>query len=525
MYAFFGFLKRLWMAMGMPCEHTVRNIRHGWLGNLWPSQEQRVQPSTMTIVHRPHPKKSDVAVVITCHNYADYLPKAIASILAQTVQPSDILLVDDASSDETRECTERFADQGVRYLRVEHGNVSKTRNSGAEVTSCTFLLFLDADDTLRADYIEESLKQMTGPEVAIVYHDRQNVGENKHYIKTPEYHYASLTESNYISSHALIRRQAFDLVGGYRELRYGLEDWDFYRRVLRLPFIAKRGNSLIYYNVHKDSMLQTLIRNTHQSYANDAAIAQHPLTIFTPFAGRADVLDRYVEGLRSLEWDPTMIRLHWYDTSGNAAFEERLRDTMKTLRFGQVTYTNAPLPALWKRTPQTLIEERIREADTTEYYYELAVARAYNEMITQCSTEYMLTLEDDIRLQPDTLKLLSDCMDRDVAAVIAPYLCGFYPRTVVWHLNEKHEQETFKTFGTGTQQVDGSGFGCTLFRLSMLRKVAPIVTGVKNTPKQWYDQMTYLRLAHHGKILCNWDAKVEHMQTERYAEKLYPSFT
>ena len=146
-------------------------------------------------------------------------------------------------------------------------------------------------------------------------------------------------------------------------------------------------------------------------------------------------------------------------------------------------------------------------------------------MITQCSTEYVLTLEDDIRLQPDTLKLLSDCMDRDVAAVIAPYLCGFYPRTVVWHLNEKHEQETFKTFGTGTQQVDGSGFGCTLFRMSMLRKVAPILTGVKNTPKQWYDQMTYLRLAQHGKILCNWEAKVEHMQTERYAEKLYPSFT
>ncbi len=525
MYAFFALLKRGWTAAGEPWAGSVRHIRHAILGRWWPSDRSYfpapVKPVS-SIVEK-NTATADIAVIIPCHNYGKFLSRAIDSVLAQTLQPKDILVVDDSSTDDTKDVALRYSGQGVRYLRVEHRSLSHTRNSGALATESKYLLFLDADDYLQEDYLASCLKEMTGPEVAVVYCDRQQFGDNTFYMKTPEYDYDLLTRGNYISSHSLILRQAFDLVGGFRQIDHSLEDWDFYRRVLALPFVARKGTSLVHYNVHEDSMLQTLVKGPHWSYAHEAAIMHHPITIFTPFAGRMEVFERYLEGLLNLECDQSMIHLHWYNTSDNPAFDAHLRSAIARLPFGSVTYTKAPLPALWNRTPEMLIKNRITKMDETEYYYQLAVVRAFNEMISRSQTEYILTLEDDMHLQPETLKLLAGSMERDTAAVVAPYKSGFYPRYEIW-MPEGTLTRHFTEKQTGIREVGGSGFGCTLFRTDMLKKVAPIFTGVRDTPKQWYDQATYLRLARHGKILCNWDAEVEHMQTERYKETLSPAF-
>jgi glycosyltransferase involved in cell wall biosynthesis len=472
-------------------------------------------------VNIPH----DVAVIIPCHNYAHFLKDAIESILAQTTKPSDILVIDDASNDDPANVVLEYKTHGVRIVRTDNRSLSRTRNLGAELTKSAYLLYLDADDMLAPNYIERCLDAMTKPGIAFAYPDMQWFGEEKRHIRSPEFESEALLRSNFASSNALIRRQAFDIVGGYRDIAHSLEDWDFYKRLIQAGFQGARANTIAHYRIHRNSMVNVHNRSSHKNYCNDAALLHTPITIFTPFAGREEVFDRYFAGLHALKFNPAYIQLHWCNTSSDPRFDRLLRTKITALPFARCIYTHAPLPPLWNHTPHTLIRHRIKNTDDADYYYQLAVVRAFNEAIKTCTTEYMLTLEDDMILSPDTLIQLLQTMQWNTAAVIAPYRSGFFPRFEVWMPKSNGTVSHFKERKTGVQEVGGCGLGCTLFRSTDLRAIAPLFTGVRNTPMQWYDQLTYERLAHRGKILCNWDVTVEHLKTERHAEGLVTHFT
>ncbi|MBM3230955.1 glycosyltransferase family 2 protein [Candidatus Peregrinibacteria bacterium] len=472
-----------------------------------------------------HTLPCDVAVIIPCHNYAHVLSRAIECVLAQTKTPRDILVVDDASNDHPEFVTERYSNRGVRYVRTEHRSLAKTRNLGAKMTQSEFLLFLDPDDTIPADYIERCLTVLQDRSVAAAYPNIQYSGERTDYAEAPGFDAEGLLRSNYIPSTALIRRQAYDLVGGYRDVPHALEDWDFYRRVVGMGYRAAKADTTMGYTIHAASLVHKHNAHPSRSYARDAALEHCDVTIFTPFAGRREIFERYCDALRSLDWNRGNIRLHWYNTSDDGEFDLLLRSAITRMPFAEVRYTKAPLPDAWLHTPESLIRKRIKDLDDAEYYYQLAVVRAYKHMIQTCSTEYVLTLEDDIAIRPDTLKRLTEGLDWNVAAVIAPYRSGFFPRYEVWTPNADGTVTNFREKGTGMQEVGGCGFGCTLFRMSDLQNIAPLFTGVKSRPMQWYDQISYTRLKAYGKILCNWDAEVEHMATERFTEGLATTFT
>lgn len=504
----FRFAADRWNEAGKPFASTARWMRHGFLKPFFPL-----------------PIDDRIAVIIPCHNYGQYLSRAIDSVLNQTLKPAEILVVDDASTDDTAEIAARYADRGVSYLRVENRNLAATRNSGAAATVSPFLMYLDADDYLDRHYIRRCLDQFDHHNVGLAYGDMQEFGEGTVRRVVPPFDVDQFTRSNYIGSHALIRRQAFDLVGGYRVLPTVMEDWDFYRRVIHAGFTARKAKTHLYYNVHHDSMLQKHVRSPHYSYINDAALLYHPITIFTPFNGRLEVLDAYLAGLRSLDIDPAFVHLFWYNTSDDEAFDQRLRKESATLPFASVRYMHDPLPEIWRHTTQSLLEGRIGNVRNADYYYQLAVVRAYNTMIASCTTEYALTLEDDNIVESDTLKGLLGCMKFNTAAVIAPYRSRFFPRYEVWDHTEKGGIVHRKEKGTGVEEVGGCGFGCTLFRMSALKAIAPLETGVNANPKQWYDQISYTRLAHRGTILCDWNHEVGHAKSEAFAGQLDMHFT
>lgn len=522
MYTIFALFKHLWEGLGLPFASTVRCVRYGLLGRWWPVRDHADTGTKKTLT--PASPNSDVAVIIPCHNYGRFLAEAIESVLKQSVQPTTILVVDDHSTDDTQSVIQLFEDRGVRGIRVHCNSLAHTRNIGAQETRSTFLLYLDADDILPADYIERCLEVMDSPEIAIAYSDRQQFGESSLYIHAPDFSAAALRRQNFISSNALIRRQAFDLVGGFRQIEGSLEDWDFFRRVIAMGFTARKATTYLHQRMHKESMGYALKKNPAYSYARIAALAAHPVTIFTPFAGRIDVLDRYLDALKNLACDPTMIRLHWHNTSPDPAFDRRLRQEIAHLPFTRFLYEHQPLPSLWGHSPDSLIRNRTEDRENADYYYQLAVVRAYTVMLSQCSTEYVLTLEDDIAIGPQTLHLLQNAMQADTAAVIAPYKSGFYPRYEVWKKDLTGNNSTFKEKGVGIQEVNGAGFGCTLFRTDALRAIAPLHTGVLDNPPRWYDQISYARLQSYGRILCSWESEVEHMQTERYTKNLPTHF-
>jgi glycosyltransferase involved in cell wall biosynthesis len=515
-YGVFRMLKTIWVALGMPFPNLVRGIRYR-LGGLWPVRHQAFSAHDGKTHLSPH-ADVDVAVIIPCHDYGRFLGDAVESVLAQTTKPKDVIVVDDKSTDDTAEVAARYADKGVRYFRGEWGSVAEARNAGTALTACPFLLFLDADDVLPPHYVERCMQRMQDPDVAIAYGDMEEFGKANSLLEMPEFDREALMRNNYMSSHALVRRQAFDMVGGFRELQNSHEDWDLYRRILRYPWRAAKAETFVRYRIHPQSMLHRHRKTKRWNYAHNAGLLKTPITVFTPFAGRLQVLDRYIDGLKNLDFDPKMIRLHLFDTSNNPEFSAALKRRMIGLPFERLTYTEAPLPAIWKHSPESLIRFRVSNKRQAQYYYEMAVVYAYNTLLAACDTEFAFTIEDDVVPAPDALKRLLALMEPDVSAAVAHYPCHLQGYSLVWHEDATGNIVHYPTRREGVEEVGGSGFGCSLFRTEDLRR-SPIYTRVYENPPNWYDHIAFTRLrAAGGRVLCDWGIDAEHVKTERYAK-------
>jgi len=98
-----------------------------------------------------------VSIIITSYNYGRYLSEAIESVLKQTYQNIEIIVVDDGSTDNTKNIAKRYP---VRYFYQANQGVATARNNGIKRSDGEFFLCLDADDKLLPDYIRKTVKVM-----------------------------------------------------------------------------------------------------------------------------------------------------------------------------------------------------------------------------------------------------------------------------------------------------------------------------------------------------------------------------
>ena len=100
-----------------------------------------------------------VSIIVPVHNAAEFLEECLRSILAQTHTALEVILVDDASADDSLRICEEWAraDPRVRVLAEEHGGASVARNHGLDVMRGAFVTFVDADDVLAPDHVDHLL--------------------------------------------------------------------------------------------------------------------------------------------------------------------------------------------------------------------------------------------------------------------------------------------------------------------------------------------------------------------------------
>ena len=121
-----------------------------------------------------------VSVVIPTHNRAEWLPRAVASVLAQTWTDFELLIVDDHSTDETPALIARFADRRIRSFRHERNmGQSKALNTGIEHARGEYVAFLDDDDEWLPGKLaaQVALLDAAPPEVGLVYCWRDELEE------------------------------------------------------------------------------------------------------------------------------------------------------------------------------------------------------------------------------------------------------------------------------------------------------------------------------------------------------------
>ena len=212
-------------------------------------------------------KLSLVSVVIPAYNSAKYLNDTISSVLSQSYQNLELIIVDDGSTDNTSEVVSQFlSDSRCHYIKKINEGVSKARNDGAKLSKGEYLAFLDADDILLKDSILEKVGILDSMnEIGLVHSDVQLMDEdgritgiqmtglggyNKHID-------ILLWEECVIpapSSNAMIRKHIFDEVGGYDPSFSTAADQDFLIRVCKGYPIYRIQKPLTSYRIVKGSM-------------------------------------------------------------------------------------------------------------------------------------------------------------------------------------------------------------------------------------------------------------------------------
>ncbi len=87
-----------------------------------------------------------ISVIIPTYNRANFLGEAIESVLSQTYKNLEVIIIDDGSTDDTRQLIEKYTDKRIIYLYQEHGGTSAARNKGIQEAKGEYIAFLDSDD-------------------------------------------------------------------------------------------------------------------------------------------------------------------------------------------------------------------------------------------------------------------------------------------------------------------------------------------------------------------------------------------
>jgi glycosyltransferase involved in cell wall biosynthesis len=172
-----------------------------------------------------------VSVIIPCYNLGRYLDEAVNSVLKQTFQDFEILVVDDGSTDpDTRSLLEEYERPRLQLVRSENRGLPCARNLGLAHTTGDYVCMLDADDLLEPAYLEKSVAVLDqDPSVAFVSHWLHAFGDENWDWTPTECGFPALLDVNTVNGAALVRRSALDAVGGFDETMLdGCEDWDLW---------------------------------------------------------------------------------------------------------------------------------------------------------------------------------------------------------------------------------------------------------------------------------------------------------
>jgi glycosyltransferase involved in cell wall biosynthesis len=201
-----------------------------------------------------------VSVIIPCYNQGHFLAEAISSCLAQTYSHVEIVVVDDGSTDATREIAARFP---VKYVYQENRGLSAARNTGIQRSEGEFLVFLDSDDHLLPHAVETALHflgenndcGMTVGNHRFITHSGEFIRESDKPLLHGD-HYARLLLNNFIETPgcAMYRRSIVQLVGEFNTELRASEDYDFYLRVARSCKIVSHSEVVSDYRLHGSSM-------------------------------------------------------------------------------------------------------------------------------------------------------------------------------------------------------------------------------------------------------------------------------
>ena len=203
-----------------------------------------------------------ISVIVPCYNQAQFLDECLQSVLDQTYQNWECIIVNDGSPDHTEEVANKWLekDPRFRYIDKENGGLSSARNAGIEIAKGEWILPLDADDRIGNLYLELASLEFN-KDYSIIYSEAEFFEGKKGRWNLCEFSVNEMAKQNCIFCSAFFRKSSWEKVRGYDiNLIYGLEDWEFWISIIRKVStnVYKIPEICFYYRVKNVSMIKNL---------------------------------------------------------------------------------------------------------------------------------------------------------------------------------------------------------------------------------------------------------------------------
>ena len=199
-----------------------------------------------------------VSVFLPTYNYGAFLPRALDSVLAQSVPPLEIIVADDGSTDDTAQVVGRYGGR-VGYRRFDHSGVYTIRQAMLGELKGEWFLNLDADNWLEPNFLEEALaiagRHQGEERFAFVYPDRVHFGKLNKVMAVPDFNPALLKERNFLDMNSLVRTEVARRFGFDSAFNDGWGDYDFFLTLVENGYVGERMyTSRLHYCVHEGSL-------------------------------------------------------------------------------------------------------------------------------------------------------------------------------------------------------------------------------------------------------------------------------
>ena len=306
-----------------------------------PARPRPFVPAHEVVFEHDRLGSAAVTVIIPLYNYAHFVEEALESIRAQTIAELDLIVIDDASTDNSLDVvhdwlkrnTDRF-NRALLIRNTPNAGLGFTRNVGFANAETAFVLPLDADNKLLPAMCEKALQSARESGAAYVFPRIRQFGDRIEVMGEWRYDPARLIGGNFIDAMALVRKAAWADVGGYDHVRHGWEDYDFWCRLAERGYFGERLlDVLAEYRVHEQSMLHSeteVVRNKERLLQDIEQ--RHPWL-------RVDRPEDWAERVAALDAEPAAARVPPSEPA-SVTPEARLAEILPLLR---CPITGAPL--------------------------------------------------------------------------------------------------------------------------------------------------------------------------------------